>query len=88
MFHLMNLLTGGVAVSSIALAAMFGGNSAASTASPCECCAVCVCENCQCTERGCSCDVGGDCLCDAACCETGSCCEQATACAAGCCTAK
>lgn len=88
MFNFMNLLTAGAAAGSIALAALFGGDASVSVSSPCACCTVCACDDCKCTELGCSCDVGGDCLCDAACCENDNCCTPASVCETGCCAAK
>jgi len=74
-----------VAGSSIALAALSGSTNKAalSSGSPCECCSDCRCENCICAALGCACDSGGDCVCDAACCETGSCCEAGSRCETG-----
>lgn len=68
------MLAGGIATTSLAIAA-FNATSSALPPAACTCCGeACICEVCDCDAESCTCDAGGECACDAACCAT--CCEQ------------
>lgn len=67
-------------VAPLAYAAMHVQGANQTSASCCDCCTDCKCENCVCRELGCACDVGGPCACDTACCASGSCCVGGACC--------
>jgi hypothetical protein len=71
----------------LALPAVFaslGAVPVASATSPCDCCEVCLCDDCPCVAAGCACDAGGPCACNGPCCEAGVCCDACETSAACC----